>query len=66
MSRLVAANIAERWAIRDDDVIVPITHVFGAHGQEARDGEAVFSFVAGSGAIWFAERVADWRHSHCH
>lgn len=61
MRRLVAINVTKRFAVREDDSVVPVTHLFDAFGEETEDDEAAVTVVAGDERCWFAEHLANFQ-----
>ncbi len=59
MRRLVLVNLTQRFAIREDNSVVPITHLFDAFGEETDDDEAAFTIVAGDDRCWFAQPLSE-------
>ena len=66
MPRIVAINQGQRFAVLDDDRIVPITNLFDAYGDETEDFDQACSFVAGADREWFSEPIADFMDAAIH
>lgn len=58
--KIDAIHLEQRHALLDTGVIVPITNLLDAEGNETDSADDAISFVAGRDNLWVAGIVADY------
>ncbi len=58
--KIDAIHLEQLQALLDTGVIVPITNLFDAEGDETDSPDDAISFVAGCDNLWVAGIVADY------